>query len=334
MPNQTGNLLLFTNYYCIPVTDSFYSAIPEVEILGLGTDIQYDIITDNVWFLFVDQTVPGTVPIYRFYRGLDPDRGESGDLNGIDHFYSTDPNPPGGYHFEGYIGSAWPGPNPNPEQTIDRFAVYSWYSGEEVDHAYTTGRYPSRGNDFSFEGPVWYSPIPPDGGLPCPGPPPSLSFSQIQNEFTGNNPISIGEYYRGGSYVTPNNTNIPTYPNPISISQFYCSARAYIVTIYFSRSSDWTNVFFLSRSGYPTITITTEVDGGGSVNTYYIPVNVTFLVTAYNYTNNVPITDLRLSGNTMQLEDYTDADYNDLEITPNIGVFFEINSNFYYRIFA
>ena len=38
----------------------------------------------------------------------------------------------------------------------------------------------------------------------------SISLADIQNEFGGSNPIGINEYYRNGSYVTPNNTNIPT----------------------------------------------------------------------------------------------------------------------------
>ena len=36
----------------------------------------------------------------------------------------------------------------------------------------------------------------------------SISLADIQNEFGGSNPIGLNEYYRNGSYVTPNNTNI------------------------------------------------------------------------------------------------------------------------------
>ena len=38
----------------------------------------------------------------------------------------------------------------------------------------------------------------------------SISLADIQTEFGGSNPIGLNEYYRNGSYVTPNNTNIPT----------------------------------------------------------------------------------------------------------------------------
>jgi len=42
--------------------------------------------------------------------------------------------------------------------------------------------------------------------LPASGP---ISLSQVQTEFGGENPISLSEYYRNGSYVTDNNTGIP-----------------------------------------------------------------------------------------------------------------------------
>ena len=39
-----------------------------------------------------------------------------------------------------------------------------------------------------------------------------ISFSEIQTEFTGTNPISLSEYYRLGAYVPslPVNSNLPT----------------------------------------------------------------------------------------------------------------------------
>ena len=50
----------------------------------------------------------------------------------------------------------------------------------------------------------------------------ALSFSQIQGEFGGSNPISLSEYYRNGSFVPSNqfNGNVPT-SGQISMSQFY-----------------------------------------------------------------------------------------------------------------
>ena len=54
----------------------------------------------------------------------------------------------------------------------------------------------------------------------------SLAFSQIQSEFGGSNPISLSEYYRGGSLVPNhgNTSNIPT-SGQISVSQFYGTSQ-------------------------------------------------------------------------------------------------------------
>jgi len=56
----------------------------------------------------------------------------------------------------------------------------------------------------------------------------AISFSDIQTEFSGSNPIRMREYYRNlGSVprkVTSNNTNIPT-SGAISVNQFYGGSR-------------------------------------------------------------------------------------------------------------
>jgi hypothetical protein len=48
----------------------------------------------------------------------------------------------------------------------------------------------------------------------------AISLSQIQSEFGGSNPISLSEYYRNGSYVNSNSSNIPT-SGQIKFSNFY-----------------------------------------------------------------------------------------------------------------
>lgn len=58
----------------------------------------------------------------------------------------------------------------------------------------------------------------------------AIKLSEIQTEFTGSNPISMSEYYRGGVYVTSNNTGVPT-SGAISISQFYGTRREFAFTI-------------------------------------------------------------------------------------------------------
>ena len=47
-------------------------------------------------------------------------------------------------------------------------------------------------------------------GLPFSGNGTPIDFSDIQTTFGGANPISMSEYYRGGAYVTDNNTSVPT----------------------------------------------------------------------------------------------------------------------------
>ena len=53
----------------------------------------------------------------------------------------------------------------------------------------------------------------------------SISLADIQTEFGGSNPIGLNEYYRNGSYVTPNNTNIPT-SGLIDFNDFYGAETA------------------------------------------------------------------------------------------------------------
>ena len=57
----------------------------------------------------------------------------------------------------------------------------------------------------------------------------AISLSDIQTEFTGSNPISMSEYYRG-LLVTDNNTNVPT-SGVISLANFYNSVRQFAFTI-------------------------------------------------------------------------------------------------------
>ena len=38
----------------------------------------------------------------------------------------------------------------------------------------------------------------------------AISIANIATEFGGSQPHALNEYYRGGSFVTSNNTNVPT----------------------------------------------------------------------------------------------------------------------------
>lgn len=63
-----------------------------------------------------------------------------------------------------------------------------------------------------------------------------ITLADIQTEFGGTNPISLSEYYRGGAYVTANNTGVPT-SGEISLNTFYGATRQFA----FSITSNQTN---------------------------------------------------------------------------------------------
>ena len=57
-----------------------------------------------------------------------------------------------------------------------------------------------------------------------------ISLNDIRGEFGGSIPDGIEEYYRGGAYVTENNTNIPSCSTGdcfINLEQFYGGERLY-----------------------------------------------------------------------------------------------------------
>lgn len=54
----------------------------------------------------------------------------------------------------------------------------------------------------------------------------AISLSDIQTEFGGSNPISLSEYYRNGSFVTSNNTSVPT-SGEVDMSNFYGGVKQF-----------------------------------------------------------------------------------------------------------
>jgi len=58
----------------------------------------------------------------------------------------------------------------------------------------------------------------------------TISLNDIQTEFGGTNPISMSEYYRGGSFVTDNNTSVPT-SGTIDMGDFYGAVKLFSFTI-------------------------------------------------------------------------------------------------------
>jgi hypothetical protein len=161
-----------------------------------------------------------------------------------------------------------------------------------------------------------------------------ISLGQIQTEFGGTNPTAITEYYRGGLYTTPNNTNVPT-SGTIALSNFYSGYKGFQVQMDFFRDADNQNFFYLDSPGFPRIEITTPVNGSGSTITYFIPINVVYTITA-NIGNDrirqalVDDGDQFTLVNGMQLEDDNDFDWNDLEWYPQQGTIYESGGSFFY----
>jgi hypothetical protein len=112
--------------------------------------------------------------------------------------------------------------------------------------------------------------------LPSSGP---LSLSQIQTEFGGSNPISMSEYYRGGAYVTTNNTNVPT-SGTIKISDFYNAARQFSFTISSNYSSPQNLRSLALAAGWngsdPVLATNTAIISSDTTGTAALTINGSF----------------------------------------------------------
>ena len=62
----------------------------------------------------------------------------------------------------------------------------------------------------------------------------SISLQDIQDEFGGSHPISLGEYYKNANtgYVTPNNTAVPNTGSAIRLNDFYGKEKAALIRYY------------------------------------------------------------------------------------------------------
>jgi hypothetical protein len=113
----------------------------------------------------------------------------------------------------------------------------------------------------------------------------SLSFSALQTEFGGSNPISLGEYRRGGPYVPSGTTSaygtIPTSNSNINMGVFRGTQKAVPITISISNDyiaadavyeSDFdfnTTTYTLSRGGFIIASYTSTNGGGTNGSTSY-----------------------------------------------------------------
>ena len=83
--------------------------------------------------------------------------------------------------------------------------------------------------------------------MPSSGSP--IDFSQLQTEFGGLSPISLDEYYRGGTYVSSNLTVVPG-SGAIAIGSFYGTYAATEVSLSYTGGSAVGGKAQLVRYGY------------------------------------------------------------------------------------
>jgi hypothetical protein len=99
--------------------------------------------------------------------------------------------------------------------------------------------------------------------LPTSGP---LSLSDIQTEFGGSNPISLNEYYAGGTYVpagtTGTNGAVPS-SGAISISNFYGTTS--LVINFTDQYIDSGYSYYSARAGYQICGSTSGAISAGKV---------------------------------------------------------------------
>ena len=92
-----------------------------------------------------------------------------------------------------------------------------------------------------------------------------IRLSQLQEEYGGNNPISLGEYYRNGSYVTDIgvNSGVPT-SGQTSMSLFYGTAKSVTPAITTSYTVPGTYTYEVPAT---VSSLDISVKGGGSSTT-------------------------------------------------------------------
>lgn len=110
----------------------------------------------------------------------------------------------------------------------------------------------------------------------------TLTLNDIQNEFGGSNPISLSEYYRGGSFVISSDRNalIPT-SGAISISNFYGSSSRSTIEVVITASTSNFDVYSVVSSNPQYFPGKTDVNvsinngvslGSSSTDTYALSV--------------------------------------------------------------
>jgi hypothetical protein len=103
----------------------------------------------------------------------------------------------------------------------------------------------------------------------------SLSFSALQTEFGGSNPISLGEYRRGGPYVPSGTTSaygtIPTSNSNINMGVFRGTQKAVPVVISISNDSITADAVYESDLDFNTATY--GIRSNGTIDASYTSTN-------------------------------------------------------------
>tara|TARA_R110000868_G_scaffold107277_3_gene293527 strand:- start:54 stop:1052 length:999 start_codon:yes stop_codon:yes gene_type:complete len=122
----------------------------------------------------------------------------------------------------------------------------------------------------------------------------TITFAQIQAEFGGSNPISLSEYYRGGSYVpnTTVNSSIPT-SGTITMSNFYSgsnTAAAWSSADFNSSTNVARNSVNTSNTLSPTITGSMDINVSGGISASFSIAGGSFSATTRAITTGQNIT--------------------------------------------
>jgi hypothetical protein len=101
------------------------------------------------------------------------------------------------------------------------------------------------------------------------GQPGAVSLSAIQTEFSGSNPISLSEYYKGGAYVSSTDTapNVPA-SGQISLSNFWGSAKVNTWTVAVSSQFVMGSCTSAKSCTATTTSVTVSVVNGSGTYTY------------------------------------------------------------------
>lgn len=126
----------------------------------------------------------------------------------------------------------------------------------------------------------------------------AISFSNLQTEFGGSNPISLSEYYRGGAYVpSSSSVNIPT-SGAIKLSNFYGATAIDLIPDALSNESlSYLGTIYNTGSTIDLSSSTKTITGINAQITLNISFNCSRASSINIYKNGAYITSISSGGN-------------------------------------